>query len=54
MAQKKILVVDDEKNQRDILQLILAGERDEAGSPLYDVTAASSGGGARALQARPV
>jgi DNA-binding NtrC family response regulator len=49
MAQKKILVVDDEKNQRDILQLILAGERDEAGSPLYEVTAASSGQEALAL-----
>jgi DNA-binding NtrC family response regulator len=49
MAQKKILVVDDEKNQRDIMQLILVGERDEAGSPLYDVTAASSGQEALAL-----
>jgi len=43
MSPKKILVVDDEKNQRDILQLILIGERDEAGNPLYDVRAASSG-----------
>jgi DNA-binding NtrC family response regulator len=37
------------KNQRDILQMILAGERDEtgemgeAGVPLYDVQTASSG-----------
>lgn len=42
MKAKHILVVDDEKNQRDILQLILIGERDEAGNPLYDVKAASS------------
>jgi DNA-binding NtrC family response regulator len=42
MKPRSILVVDDEKNQRDILQLILTGERDEAGSPLYDVKAASS------------
>jgi DNA-binding NtrC family response regulator len=40
---KRILVVDDEKNQRDILQLILSGERDEQGNPLYDVKTASSG-----------
>ncbi len=40
---KRILVVDDEKNQRDILQLILSGERDEHGNQLYDVKAASSG-----------
>src|SRR5262249_55695470 len=43
MSAKQILVVDDEKNQRDILQLILSGERDEQGNPLYDVKAASSG-----------
>ncbi|MGH9766541.1 MAG: sigma-54-dependent transcriptional regulator, partial [Blastocatellia bacterium] len=43
MSAKRILVVDDEKNQRDILQLILIGEKDEAGNPLYDVKAASSG-----------
>ncbi|MFN0119915.1 MAG: sigma-54-dependent transcriptional regulator [Blastocatellia bacterium] len=43
MKPKRILVVDDEKNQRDILQLILAGERGEGGDPLYDVRAASSG-----------
>jgi DNA-binding NtrC family response regulator len=43
MNPTRILVVDDEKNQRDILQLILSGERDEAGAPLYDVKAASSG-----------
>ena len=43
MKPKRILVVDDEKNQRDILQLILSGERDEAGNPLYDIKAASSG-----------
>lgn len=42
MKPRHILVVDDEKNQRDILQLILTGERDEAGNPLYDVKAASS------------
>jgi DNA-binding NtrC family response regulator len=40
---KRILVVDDEKNQRDILQLILSGERDSDGQPLYDIKAASSG-----------
>jgi DNA-binding NtrC family response regulator len=49
MTQKRILVVDDEKNQRDILQLILVGELDDTGSPLYDVTAASSGQEALAL-----
>ncbi len=43
MASRKILVVDDEKNQRDILQLILSGEHDESGAQLYDVKAASSG-----------
>src|SRR3989440_10510759 len=43
MNPTRILVVDDEKNQRDILQLILIGERDEAGAPLYDVKTASSG-----------
>ncbi len=43
MNPRRILVVDDEKNQRDILQVILSGERDEAGEPLYDVTIASSG-----------
>jgi DNA-binding NtrC family response regulator len=49
MNPRRILVVDDEKNQRDILQMILAGERDEtgemgeAGAPLYDVQTASSG-----------
>ncbi|HKX32871.1 MAG TPA: sigma-54 dependent transcriptional regulator [Blastocatellia bacterium] len=43
MAPRKILVVDDEKNQRDILQLILSGERDENGSQIYDVKTASSG-----------
>ncbi len=36
MARKSILVVDDEKNQREILETILAGEG-------YDVTTASSG-----------
>ncbi len=40
---KRILVVDDEKNQRDILQLILSGERDAAGQPLYDIKTAASG-----------
>jgi DNA-binding NtrC family response regulator len=43
MSPRKILVVDDEKNQRDILQLILSGERDETGAQLYQVKAASSG-----------
>ena len=43
MKPKHILIVDDEKNQRDILQLILSGERDESGAPLYDTKAASSG-----------
>jgi DNA-binding NtrC family response regulator len=43
MSAKRILVVDDEKNQRDILQLILAGERDEEGNELYSVKTASSG-----------
>ncbi|MGE3466493.1 MAG: sigma-54-dependent transcriptional regulator [Pyrinomonadaceae bacterium] len=36
MARKSILVVDDEKNQREILETILSGEG-------YDVTMASSG-----------
>lgn len=36
MARKTILVVDDEKNQREILEMILSGEG-------YDVTTASSG-----------
>jgi CheY-like chemotaxis protein len=36
MAPRKILVVDDEKNQREILQLILGGERDETGTQLYE------------------
>src|SRR5215470_12358280 len=43
MSAKQILVVDDEKNQRDILQLILSGERDEQGDQLYEVKTASSG-----------
>src|SRR5499426_1370036 len=43
MSAKQILVVDDEKNQRDILQLILSGERDEQGDLLYEVKTASSG-----------
>jgi DNA-binding NtrC family response regulator len=43
MTPRKILVVDDEKNQRDILQLILSGERDETGGQIYDVKIASSG-----------
>lgn len=43
MSSRKILVVDDEKNQRDILQLILSGERDESGESLYAVKTASSG-----------
>jgi DNA-binding NtrC family response regulator len=36
MSRKNILVVDDEKSQREILELILSGEG-------YDVTTASSG-----------
>src|ERR1700751_564898 len=36
MARKNILVVDDEKSQREILELILTGEG-------YDVTTAASG-----------
>jgi DNA-binding NtrC family response regulator len=43
MAVRKILVVDDERNQREILQLILSGERDENGNPLYDIRIAGSG-----------
>jgi len=43
MSAKQILVVDDEKNQRDILQLILSGEHDEQGDQLYEVKTASSG-----------
>ena len=36
MSRKSILVVDDEKGQRDILEMILSSEG-------YDVTTASSG-----------
>ena len=36
MSRKSILIVDDEKNQREILETILSGEG-------YDVTTASSG-----------
>lgn len=36
MARKAILVVDDEKSQREILEMILSGEG-------CDVTTASSG-----------
>src|SRR5215467_6251052 len=36
MSRKNILVVDDEKSQREILEMILSGEG-------YDVTTASSG-----------
>lgn len=43
MARKSILVVDDEKSQREILELILSGEG-------YDVTTASSGEAALKLQ----
>src|SRR5438045_3502290 len=39
MARKSILVVDDEKSQREILEMILSGEG-------YDVTTAASGGAA--------
>ncbi|MBA3440262.1 MAG: sigma-54-dependent Fis family transcriptional regulator [Pyrinomonadaceae bacterium] len=43
MARKSILVVDDEKSQREILEMILSGEG-------YDVTTASSGEAALKLQ----
>ena len=43
MKPKNILIVDDEKNQRDILELILSGECDEKGQPLYQIKSASSG-----------
>lgn len=43
MAARRILVVDDEKNQRDILQMILTAELDETGAPLYEVKTSSSG-----------
>ncbi len=43
MAAKRILIVDDEKNQREILQMIISGERDAEGNPLYEVKTASSG-----------
>lgn len=43
MSAKRILVVDDEKNQREILQIILSGERDDGGNQLYEVKSASSG-----------
>jgi CheY-like chemotaxis protein len=36
MSRKNILVVDDEKSQREILEMILADEG-------YDVTTAASG-----------
>ncbi|MEP7339145.1 MAG: sigma-54 dependent transcriptional regulator [Acidobacteriota bacterium] len=49
MAARRILVVDDEKNQRDILQMILTGELDAGGAPLYDVK--TSGSGQDALRA---
>ncbi len=42
MAARRILVVDDEKNQRDILQMILTAELDETGAPLYEVKTSSS------------
>ncbi|MFN0085276.1 MAG: sigma-54-dependent transcriptional regulator [Blastocatellia bacterium] len=43
MAAKRILIVDDEKNQRDILQMIISGERDAEDNPLYEVKTSSSG-----------
>ncbi len=43
MAARKILIVDDEKNQRDILQMILTGEVDETGAPRYEVKTTGSG-----------
>lgn len=43
MAARRILVVDDEKNQRDILQMILTAELDESGAPLYEVKTSNSG-----------
>ena len=36
MAARKILVVDDEKNQRDILQMILTGEHDATGGDQFN------------------
>ena len=42
MAPRRVLIVDDERNQRDILQLILSGERDEQGDPLYDIRTAGT------------
>ncbi|MFM8395810.1 MAG: sigma-54-dependent transcriptional regulator [Acidobacteriota bacterium] len=43
MAPRRVLIVDDERNQREILQLILSSERDREGAPLYDIRAAGSG-----------
>src|SRR5215210_6133896 len=43
MAARKILVVDDEKNQREILQMILIGELDETGARRYEVKTSASG-----------
>lgn len=43
MTPRRILVVDDERNQREILQLILGGERDENGAQIYDIRTAGSG-----------
>jgi DNA-binding NtrC family response regulator len=42
MASRRVLIVDDERNQREILQLILSGERDGQGAPLYDIRTAGS------------
>jgi DNA-binding NtrC family response regulator len=42
MKARRVLIVDDEKNQREILQMILSAERDPSGSPRYDVRTAGS------------
>jgi CheY-like chemotaxis protein len=41
--RKRILIVEDEENQREVFQLILTGERGEMGAQLYQVETAGSG-----------